>query len=90
MPTPVLPEVGLDDGVVATAYELSCALRLVNHAFRNAVFNRSCGVEVLELDEHACVQVFIAFKVSELEQGSVADKLVDGSVDVGHGVLLSS
>ena len=76
---------GLDDGVVAAAHELAGLLGLVDHVLGDAVFDGAGGVEVFQLDEHAGLEVLIGLKVSELQKRSVADKLIDGRVNIAHG-----
>ena len=76
---------GLDDGVVAAAHELAGLLGLVNHVLGDAVLNGAGGVEVLELDEHAGLEVLVGLKVGELQKRGVADKLIDGRVNLAHG-----
>ena len=75
---------GLDDGVVTAAHELACLLGLVNHVLGDAVFNGPGGVEVFQLDEHAGLEVLIGLKVGELQERGVADKLIDGRVNLAH------
>ena len=75
---------GLDDGVVAAAHELAGLLGLVDHVLGDAVFDGAGGVEVFQLDEHAGLEVLIGLKVSELQKRGVADKLIDGRVNLAH------
>ena len=76
---------GLDDGVVAAAHELAGLLGLVDHVLGDAVFDGPGGVEVFQLDEYAGLEVLIGLKVSELQKRGVADKLIDGRVNIAHG-----
>ena len=76
---------GLDDGVVAAAHELAGLLGLVNHVLGDAVFDGPGGVEVLEFDEHTSLEVLVGLKVGELQKRGVADKLIDGRVNLAHG-----
>ena len=76
---------GLDDGVVAAAHELACLLGLVNHVLGDAVFNGPGGVEVFQFDEHTSLEVLVGLKVGEFQERGVADKLIDGRVNLAHG-----
>ena len=76
---------GLDDGVIAAAHELAGLLGLVNHVLGDAVFNGPGGVEIFQFDEHASLEVLIGLKVGELQKRGVADKLIDGRVNLAHG-----
>ena len=76
---------GLDDGVVATAHELAGLLGLVNHVLGDAVFDGPGGVEVFQFDEHTGLEVLVGLEVGELQKRGVADKLIDGRVNIAHG-----
>ena len=74
---------GLDDG--AAGLQLAGGFGCVNHGLGHAVLHRAAGVEVLELHKHARLQAELLLDVGELEQGGVADGLIDAGVDVRHG-----
>ena len=70
---------------VAAAHELARLLGLVNHVLGDAVLNGPGGVEVFQFDEHAGLEVLVGLKVGELQKRGVADKLIDGRVNLAHG-----
>ena len=64
--------------------QLTRSLRVVDHFLRNAVLDGTGGVEVFKFGQDSGLEVQLFFDVRQLQQGSLADQLVSGSINVGH------
>ena len=74
---PVLPEVG----------SKAFCLGVVDHRFRDAVLDRSCGIEIFKLGQDFRAQLFVMFDMGEFQKRRAADQLIGGSVDLCHDVI---
>ena len=78
---------GLDDD--GTRFELAGSLGVVDHGLGNAVLDGTGRVEILQLGQDLGRQVFLCFNVGQLQQRSVADQLIRGSINLAHNTLSS-
>ena len=74
---------GLDDD--AAGLQQTLGLGVVDHGLGDTILHAAGGVEVLQLGDDLRLQVVGFFDMGQLQQGGVADQLVRGSVNVGHG-----
>ena len=76
----------LDDD--AARLERALSFRIVNHALRNTILDRTGGIEILQLGQNMCVQVFLLLDVGQLQQRGMADQLVGARINLAHGEIL--
>ncbi len=59
-------------------------LRVVDHLLGNAVLDRTGGVEVFQLGKMWAGSSCSFFNVGQLQQRSMTDQLICGSIDLAH------
>ena len=72
-----------DDGA---GLQLAGGFGVVDHRLCDAVLDGAGGIEVFQLGENLGLQAQFLFDMCELEQRSLADELVCGSIDLGHNM----
>ena len=77
---PVLPH--------GARFEQALRLGVVDHGLGDAVLDGARGVEVFQLGQELRFQALFLFDVGQLQQGSLADQLVGGCINVRHDVVL--
>ena len=75
-----------DDGAFL---QQTLGLGVVDHLFRNAVFHRTSGVEVLQLGNNVGGQLLFLLDMAELQQRGVTDQLICGGIDLAHNTCPS-
>ena len=67
-----------------TGLQLAGGLGIVDHLLGNAILDRAGGVEVFQLGQNGGLQVGFLLDMGQLQQRSVANQLICGSVNLAH------
>ena len=67
-----------------TGLQLAGGLGIVDHLLGNAILDRAGGVEVFQLGQNGGLQIGFLLNMGQLQQRSVANQLICGSVNLAH------
>ena len=70
-----------DDG---TFLQQTLCLGVIDHLFGNAVFDRTGRIEIFQLGQNMSGQVLFFLDVGQLQQRSMTDQLICGSINLAH------